>query len=162
MQKSKRFSSKMPVSKRKIALQSIQDVSDCKLKNIKCDDQLNPLHNSNRRHTSQNSSLKSNKTEEKPLETKSKEQIKIIVSRQDHTKMVAFIMRKDDQMKRIFNRYASLVGVNASCLRFLYDGYRIDEMDTPKDLNIENDNIIEVYRLELEGGKCYFKLLSSK
>ena len=148
----------MPLTKRIKALQNIQDNSDGKRRKLEPKDHLKPCVTSNKPQSSKTS----NKGDiEQSLEKDYKEQIRILVSRQDHTKMVAFIMKKDNQMKKIFNRYASLVGVEASSLRFLYDGYRVNEMDTPNDLHIENDNVLEVYKLEYEGEKCYFKLLSS-
>ena len=147
----------MPVTKRIKALQDIQDNSDGKRRKLESKNHLKPCMTSNKPQTSKTAN---NEEVEQCLEIKCTEQIRILVSRQDHTKMVAFIMKKDDKMKRIFNRYASLVGVEASALRFLYDGYRVNEMDTPNDLHIENDNVLEVYKLEHEGEKCYFKLLS--
>ena len=148
----------MPVTKRIKALQNIQDNSDGKCKKLELKDHLKPRVTSNKPQTSKTAN---NEDVEQCLEIKCTEKIRILVSRQDHTKMVAFIIKKDNKMKRIFNRYASLVGVEASALRFLFDGYRVNENDTPNDLHIENDNVLEVYKLEHEGEKCHFKLLSS-
>lgn len=36
-------------------------------------------------------------------------------------------------------------------LRFLFDGRRINDTDTPKQLEMENDDVIEVYQ-EQSGG----------
>lgn len=42
-------------------------------------------------------------------------------------------------------------GVPVTSLRFLFDGRRINDTDTPKQLEMENDDVIEVYQ-EQSGG----------
>ena len=42
-------------------------------------------------------------------------------------------------------------GVPITTLRFLFDGKRINDDDTPKALEMENDDVIEVYQ-EQTGG----------
>ncbi len=37
-------------------------------------------------------------------------------------------------------------------LRFLFDGKRINDDDTPKALEMENDDVIEVYQEQTGGG----------
>ena len=148
----------MPLTKRIMTIQNTRDNLSSNQRKNNSDDNL--------RQTFKNSPHKNidqRKTVRKQISgTSSKEQVKILVSRQDHTKLVAFIMKKDVQMQKLFKRYASLVGVQASSLRFLFDGYKINGIDTPRNIEIEDDSIIEVYQMKLDGGKCYFKLLSSK
>lgn len=43
-------------------------------------------------------------------------------------------------------------GVPMTSLRFLFDGRRINDTDTPKQLEMENDDVIEVYQ-EQSGGQ---------
>ena len=92
----------------------------------------------------------------------STDKIRIIVARQDDSKMTAFVMKRRDSMNKIFEKYSVLVGVQSSSLRFLYDGYKVDDMDTPNTLQMQDNDIIEVYKLACSKGKCYFKLLSAK
>ncbi|XP_014674277.1 PREDICTED: putative small ubiquitin-related modifier 8 [Priapulus caudatus] len=40
----------------------------------------------------------------------------------------------------------------ASSLRFLFDGRRINDDDTPKQLEMENEDVIEVYQEQTGGG----------
>ena len=156
----------MPVTKRIMTIRNTRDNLSSNTRKTNSDDNLNSHHHSNEGQSFKKSPRKiieQRKTERKQiLGSSSKEQVKIIVSRQDHTKMVAFIMKRDDQMQKLFKRYASIVGVQASSLRFLFDGNKINGVDTPRNIEIEDDNIIEVYQMESNGGKCYFKLLSSK
>ena len=53
------------------------------------------------------------------------------------------------------NKYLFLlserVGVPVSSLRFLFDGRRINDDETPKALEMEQDDVIEVYQ-EQTGG----------
>jgi len=90
------------------------------------------------------------------------EKLRIVVARQDHSKMTAFVMKRTDPMKKLIKRYSVLIGVQASCLRFLFDGYKINDADTPYILQMKDNDIIEVYKLAFNGGKCHFKLLSEK
>jgi hypothetical protein len=46
---------------------------------------------------------------------------------------------------------AYLQGVPVTSLRFLFDGRRINDDETPKQLEMENDDVIEVYQ-EQTGG----------
>lgn len=156
----------MPVRKRIMAVQNIEEKFRAKSRKVGSVHNSSSNRVSNGQQSPKISPLKRIGLEkfekEQMIATHSKELIKIIVCRQDHTKMVAFIMKKDERMQKLFERYASLVGVQASCLRFLLDGYRVNAMDTPRDLNIENDDVMEAYKLVLDGEKRYFKLLSSK
>ena len=83
--------------------------------------------------------------------------MRILVARQDDSKMTAFVMKKEDRMKKLFKRYSLLIGVEASSLRFLFDGYKVKHMDTPTSLQMKNNDILEVYQLVFKHGKCYFK-----
>ena len=88
--------------------------------------------------------------------------LKILVARQDHTKLIAFVMRRTHPMKKLMKQYSKHIGVEASYLRFLFDGYRIDDTDTPESLQMKENDIIEVYKLAYCGGKCLFKPFSAK
>ena len=54
-------------------------------------------------------------------------------------------------MSKIKKSYSERVGVPISSLRFLFDGKRINDTDTPKQLGMEEDDTIEVYQ-EQQGG----------
>ena len=60
----------------------------------------------------------------------------------------------------IFNaqssRIHSKVGVPVTSLRFLFDGRRINDDETPKALEMEQDDVIEVYQ-EQTGGMAVFQ-----
>jgi small ubiquitin-related modifier len=64
---------------------------------------------------------------------------------------IHFKVKKSTEMKKIFDAYASKLGVNPSNLRFLHDGEKIKDSDTPKMLELENDDQIDVL-LEQVGG----------
>ena len=54
-------------------------------------------------------------------------------------------------MQKVFDTYASRKGLSASTLRFLYDGNRIQSNDTPKMLEMEDQDQIDC-RIEQSGG----------
>ena len=53
----------------------------------------------------------------------------------------------------MFNAYASRKGVDKTALRFLVDGERIQGENTPKSLDLEDQDQIDVV-LEQLGGGC--------
>jgi small ubiquitin-related modifier len=54
-------------------------------------------------------------------------------------------------MSKVFETYAQRKGVQSSSLRFLLDGERIDENDTPKMLELDDQDQIDCV-LEQTGG----------
>jgi len=54
-------------------------------------------------------------------------------------------------MGKLKKSYSERVGVPVTSLRFLFDGRRINDDETPKQLEMENDDVIEVYQ-EQTGG----------
>ena len=48
--------------------------------------------------------------------------------------------------------YSERVGVPITSLRFLFDGRRINDDETPKALEMEQDDVIEVYQEQTGGG----------
>ena len=49
------------------------------------------------------------------------------------------------------------VGVPVTSLRFLFDGRRINDDETPKALEMEQDDVIEVYQEQTGGHKLEIK-----
>jgi small ubiquitin-related modifier len=62
-----------------------------------------------------------------------------------------FKVKKTTKMKKIMDAYADKKGVSFQSLRFMKDGLRIKEDDTPKMLEMEDDDQIDV-RIETIGG----------
>jgi len=89
-----------------------------------------------------------NSTQE-PNEANS-EYIKLRVVGQDSNE-IHFKVKMTTQMTKLKKSYSERVGVSVNSLRFLFDGKRINDTDTPKCLEMENDDVIEVYQ-EQSGG----------
>jgi small ubiquitin-related modifier len=64
-----------------------------------------------------------------------------------------FKVKKETKMSKIMEAYATRKGVNATALRFTVDGERIEKEDTPKMLELENDDQIDVLLEATGGGK---------
>lgn len=79
-----------------------------------------------------------------------KEFIKLKVVGQDNSE-VHFKVKMTTQMGKLKKSYSERVGVSPNSLRFLFDGRRINDGETPKALDMENDDVIEVYT-EQTGG----------
>ncbi|CAI4222512.1 unnamed protein product [Auanema sp. JU1783] len=78
------------------------------------------------------------------------EYIKLKVVGQDSNE-VHFRVKYGTSMGKLKKSYADRTGVNVSSLRFLFDGRRINDTDTPKTLEMEEDDVIEVYQEQLGG-----------
>merc|ERR1711997_96415 len=78
------------------------------------------------------------------------EYIKLKVVGQDSNE-IHFRVKQTTQMGKLKKSYAERVGVPITSLRFLFDGRRINDDETPKALEMEQDDVIEVYQ-EQTGG----------
>lgn len=80
----------------------------------------------------------------------SNEYIKLKVVSQDSSE-IHFRVKHTTPMSKIKKSYSERVGVPVTSLRFLFDGKRINDTDTPKLLEMEEEDTIEVYQ-EQQGG----------
>jgi len=80
----------------------------------------------------------------------SSEYIKLKVVGNDSNE-IHFRVKMTTQMGKLKKSYSERVGVPVTSLRFLFDGRRINDDETPKQLEMENDDVIEVYQ-EQTGG----------
>jgi len=62
-----------------------------------------------------------------------------------------FKIKKTTKMSKVFNTYAQRKGVQISSLRFLLDGERIEEGQTPESLELDDQDQIDCM-LEQSGG----------
>ena len=87
------------------------------------------------------------------------EYIKLKVVGQDSNE-IHFRVKMSTNMAKLKKSYSERVGVPVSSLRFLFDGRRINDDETPKALEMEQDDVIEVYQEQTGGtiGHPYSKL----
>ena len=64
---------------------------------------------------------------------------------------IHFRVKQTTLMGKLKKSYSERVGVPIASLRFLFDGRRINDDETPKALEMEQDDVIEVYQ-EQTGG----------
>jgi len=81
----------------------------------------------------------------------SSEYIRLKVVGQDNSE-IHFKVKFTTPMGKLKKSYSERQGVPVTTLRFLFDGKRINDDDTPKALEMENDDVIEVYQ-EQTGGR---------
>ena len=87
------------------------------------------------------------------------EYIKLKVVGQDSNE-IHFRVKQTTQMGKLKKSYSERVGVPVSSLRFLFDGRRINDDETPKALEMEQDDVIEVYQEQTGGmGRIMFETL---
>lgn len=67
---------------------------------------------------------------------------------------IAFKVKKSTKMSKIFDAYASRKGVSVEVLRFMLDGKRIKADDTPKMLEMDDNDQIDVVLLQEGGYYC--------
>jgi len=79
------------------------------------------------------------------------EYIRLKVVGQDNSE-IHFKVKFTTPMGKLKKSYSERQGVPVTTLRFLFDGKRINDDDTPKALEMENDDVIEVYQEQTGGG----------
>ncbi|XP_044945361.1 small ubiquitin-related modifier 1-like [Mustela nigripes] len=94
--------------------------------------------------------LEANPSNEDVDKKKPEEHIKLKVIRQDSSE-IHFRVKMTTRMKKLKERYCQRQGVSMHSLRFLFDGKRIADNHTAKELGMEEDDVIEVYQ-EQNGG----------
>lgn len=80
--------------------------------------------------------------ESEPQVEKARE--KIVVSIQDKDGQQQFRVYKDEKFDKLLKAYAKKAKLNPSDLTFVFDGEKINPSSTPKDLDLEDDDMIEV------------------
>ena len=68
---------------------------------------------------------------------------------------IHFRVKQTTQMGKLKKSYSERVGVPVTSLRFLFDGRRINDDETPKALEMEQDDVIEVYQEQTGGVTCW-------
>eukprot|EP01026_Neomeris_dumetosa_P075563 TRINITY_DN799_c1_g1_i1.p4 TRINITY_DN799_c1_g1~~TRINITY_DN799_c1_g1_i1.p4 ORF type:complete len:108 (+),score=19.38 TRINITY_DN799_c1_g1_i1:128-451(+) len=64
---------------------------------------------------------------------------------------IVFKVKYATPFRKLFNAYCQRVSQDLGAVRFVFDGKRIQETDTPASLEMENDDIIEVH-VQQQGG----------
>eukprot|EP00276_Gloeochaete_wittrockiana_P004558 CAMPEP_0184655112 /NCGR_PEP_ID=MMETSP0308-20130426/12735_1 /TAXON_ID=38269 /ORGANISM="Gloeochaete witrockiana, Strain SAG 46.84" /LENGTH=91 /DNA_ID=CAMNT_0027091387 /DNA_START=30 /DNA_END=305 /DNA_ORIENTATION=+ len=78
------------------------------------------------------------------------ETINLRVIAQDGNEIL-FKIKKGTALKRLFDSYCSRLSVSPSAIRFLFNGQRIQPDQTPKELEMEDNDVIDAV-LEQTGG----------
>ena len=74
------------------------------------------------------------------------EYIKLRVVDRRSKSEIRFRLKMTTQMEELKKSYSERVRVPVSSLRFLFDGRQINDNETPKQLEMEQDNVIEVFQ----------------
>ncbi|CAF1129076.1 unnamed protein product [Adineta steineri] len=85
---------------------------------------------------------------------KTDEYIKLRVVGQDNSE-VHFKVKMTTSMGKLKKSYAERQGVAVNSLRFLFDGKRINDDETPKLLEMEDNDTIDVYQEQVGGSKSF-------
>lgn len=86
----------------------------------------------------------------KSEEKKDTEHINLKVVGQDGTS-IFFKIKKHTSLKRLIDAYCQRQGVSVGAIRFLFDGRRIQPDQTPKDLGMEDGDIIDAMLFQTGG-----------
>ncbi|GMM29426.1 SUMO family protein [Martiniozyma asiatica (nom. inval.)] len=69
----------------------------------------------------------------------------------DGTAEVFFKIKRSTQLKRLMDAFCKRQGRKPESLRFIYDGQRVQEHDTPETLDMEEGDVIEAHREQVGG-----------
>jgi len=92
---------------------------------------------------------------ENPVEPKAEEanapiNIKVVSSTGEE---VFFKIKRNTKLSKLQLAYAQKIGKDVGTIRFLYDGDRINEEDTPQSLDMEENDAIDVMVEQVGGGE---------
>lgn len=87
---------------------------------------------------------------EAPAEASNSEPITLKVKAQDGSE-IFFKIRPSTQLKKLMDSYCQRQGVDPKTVRFLFEGTRINETSTPRELGMQNDDSIDAM-VEQRGG----------
>ncbi|BAO37694.1 Ubiquitin-like protein SMT3 [Kluyveromyces marxianus] len=90
----------------------------------------------------------SEEQEQKP-DVKSETHINLKVS--DGSSEIFFKIKKTTPLKRLMEAFAKRQGKEIESLRFLYDGVRVLPDQTPEELDMDDNDIIEAHREQIGG-----------
>ena len=76
--------------------------------------------------------------------------------------VVQFKIKKNTPLRKLMNAYCDRCKLAPNTIRFMFDGGRIDETDTPKSLAMEDDDTIEVFTQQTGGEQRHLHLNSLK
>ncbi|KAM7340641.1 hypothetical protein ACRRTK_001256 [Alexandromys fortis] len=93
---------------------------------------------------------KETKPSSEVFETKKEKIIKVKVIAQDGNE-IYFKVKMTTQLKKLKETYCQRQGVPSNSLKFLFEGQKIADNHTPEELEMEEDDVIEVYQ-EQKGG----------
>ena len=68
--------------------------------------------------------------------------------------LTQFKIKKETKLGKVMNAYAQKMGVALDSIRFFFDGRPIDKDSTPKMMEMENDDQIDVFLQQTGGRVC--------
>lgn len=84
------------------------------------------------------------------FETKKEEVINVRVVAQDGNE-IHFKVKMTTQLKKLKESYCQRQGVPLNSLKFLFEGQKIADNHTPEELEMEEDDVIEVFQEQMGG-----------
>merc|ERR1711874_624337 len=73
--------------------------------------------------------------------------------------IVQFKIKRHIALKKLMSTYCERAGLALQTIRFSFDGTRINESDTPKSLDMEDGDTIEVFQQQSGGRQHLLQLL---
>eukprot|EP01121_Diplochlamys_sp_Union-15-3_P000506 TRINITY_DN10443_c0_g5_i1.p1 TRINITY_DN10443_c0_g5~~TRINITY_DN10443_c0_g5_i1.p1 ORF type:complete len:114 (-),score=29.78 TRINITY_DN10443_c0_g5_i1:97-399(-) len=78
------------------------------------------------------------------------DQISLKVVAQDGAE-VLFKIKSTTQLKKLMEAYCSRQGIDPNSIRFLWEGQRLREEQTPKELGMEDNDVIDAVLMQTGG-----------
>ena len=85
---------------------------------------------------------------------KDNDQLNLKVVGQDG-QVIQFKIKRNTPFRKLMSAYCDRTKIAANTVRFTFDGSRINDNDTPKSMDMEENDTIEVFTQQT-GGICYY------
>ncbi|KAI1285084.1 Small ubiquitin-related modifier [Halotydeus destructor] len=85
------------------------------------------------------------------IETPAEEEflkLRVIGQNFNEEREIHFRVRSSTEMLKLKMSFSKRVGIPLTCLRFLFEGRRVNDTDTPKSLEMVDEDVIEVLRAQ--------------
>ncbi|KAL9050985.1 MAG: hypothetical protein Q9162_006305 [Coniocarpon cinnabarinum] len=85
----------------------------------------------------------------KPDEPQQTEHLNVKVT--DNNNEVFFKIKRSTQLKKLMDAFCDRSGKNRRSVRFLFDGTRVADIDTPESLDMADGDTLEVHQEQIGG-----------
>lgn len=83
--------------------------------------------------------------------TPQEEKVEIVIKSQGNLPELRFLTKASCPFQKMFDAYHKRSGSEPGSIRFIFEGHRLDSTQTPKDLDMQNEDVIDAVIQQVGG-----------